>query len=725
MDILVKLTIKKLFQVDSCKTIFQKFVSLCAGQYGESFQVKELAEPTSSFIFHVDSSPKELGSHLNQEIIPQILPWGWKADTYELEVMSMGDGKILAAPRKKTPAPSFHEAVAAVSAYLAKEKNSVPPAVPEEKPRRSPSEKEAIAAVNAYLAKMKGIPQVAEPEAKPAEREVLPAEKPTEREDLDSKSLQAIFQLVGAHSFKTICSGIHDRAPVIRSNHTEKVFLSDAYLFSIGAGEGYSRALALFSSLMVEEGIISQPDINELTPPAPTDRELDERMERFLNQVEAVMEASRTISMDISQWIGRTGSGYFKKLLIQIFQKMGSTLVVFRVPVLSKTLIDQTKRDLDDIIMTKAVVFDPFTGEELRTLAKGMLKEYGFSADDAVWPYFDRKIEEEKQDGYFYGINTVRKLTNIMIRCAEEYMVTTRQSGNRIIPQMVDIWVTPANGGCDAMEELNALVGLHEIKQQILEIITQIQLSRKAGGKIPCMHMTFEGAAGTGKTTVARLLGKILNEKGILRTGNFYEYKGRDLCGRYVGETAIKTTAICQEAYGSVLFIDEAYSLYRGDTSTNDFGREAIDTLIAEMENHRDDMVVILTGYSAEIETLMDGNTGLRSRIPYWIKFPNYSPEALHEIFLQMIKENFTCDPSLEEVSYHYFTNLPETTLHRADFGNARFVRNLYERVWGKAAMRCTDVRLEDICITAQDFKAAVDAMEPSSKVKRTPLGFT
>lgn len=160
---------------------------------------------------------------------------------------------------------------------------------------------------------------------------------------------------------------------------------------------------------------------------------------------------------------------------------------------------------------------------------------------------------------------------------------------------------------------------------------------------MPCIHMRFVGNPGTGKTTVARIIGTILKEKGILRNVNFFEHSGRELCGRYVGETAPKTSAMCRDAYGSVLFIDEAYSLYRDDGFSNaDYGREAIDTLIAEMENHRSDLMVIMAGYPDDMDKLMNGNADLKSRMPYLIEFPNYARGQLAEIFLSMAGKSFT-----------------------------------------------------------------------------------
>ncbi|MCH5351294.1 MAG: AAA family ATPase, partial [Clostridiales bacterium] len=181
---------------------------------------------------------------------------------------------------------------------------------------------------------------------------------------------------------------------------------------------------------------------------------------------------------------------------------------------------------------------------------------------------------------------------------------------------------------------------------------------------------------GTGKTTVARIIGKLLKEKGILRVGAFFEYAGRDFCGRYIGETAPKTSSICRDAYGSVLFIDEAYSLYRGDGDTKDFGREAIDTLIAEMENHRDDFIVIMAGYTDDMDKLMSGNYGLKSRMPYTIEFPNFTREQLYDIYVSMAKGNFKCDPGLFDSARNFFMNLSEDFITAKEFPNARYVRN-------------------------------------------------
>ena len=199
----------------------------------------------------------------------------------------------------------------------------------------------------------------------------------------------------------------------------------------------------------------------------------------------------------------------------------------------------------------------------------------------------------------------------------------------------------------------------------------------------------------------------MLKERGVLRYGHFFEFTGRDFCGRYVGETAPKTTAMCRDAYGSVLFIDEAYSLYRGDDDGRDFGREALDTLLSEMENHRHDLVVIMAGYPEEMARLMQANPGLESRMPYLIEFPNYKREELYRIFFNLVGSSFTYNGEFELTVREYFNSIPDEVLNAKNFSNARFVRNLFERTCAKAGTRRQFEDDGQITLTKDDFRLA------------------
>lgn len=236
------------------------------------------------------------------------------------------------------------------------------------------------------------------------------------------------------------------------------------------------------------------------------------------------------------------------------------------------------------------------------------------------------------------------------------------------------------------LQELDQLIGLQSVKAMIREIVeTELanQQLRKAGLTVndepETRHLLFTGNPGTGKTTVARLLGRIFKALGILRKGQFVEVTRADLVAGYVGQTAQKTTEAIAKALDGVLFIDEAYALSRWD-SGNDFGQEAIDTLVPIMENQRDRLVVILAGYSREMSQFLQANSGLASRLAYHITFPDYNPEELQQIFLFLCqKAQRICPPEVSQALSQIFMEMYQNRGH--NFGNGRDVRNFYEKM--------------------------------------------
>ena len=175
-----------------------------------------------------------------------------------------------------------------------------------------------------------------------------------------------------------------------------------------------------------------------------------------------------------------------------------------------------------------------------------------------------------------------------------------------------------------------------------------------------------------------------------------------------------------------MLFIDEAYALYSdGGPGNNDYGREAITTLVAEMENHRDDMLVVMAGYTDDMDNLMKMNEGLRSRMPIMLHFENYTREQLFEIFMLMVKKHFTYTEDLEAEAKLYFMALTDEYMEAREFSNARFVRNLYERTWSKAALRASLEGRSDFILKKEDFTAASLDREFSEKIgDRKKIGF-
>lgn len=250
----------------------------------------------------------------------------------------------------------------------------------------------------------------------------------------------------------------------------------------------------------------------------------------------------------------------------------------------------------------------------------------------------------------------------------------------------------------DAIHELNGLIGLGEVKAQISQLVTSIEIEmdrRKAQGKMGApsweLNYIFSGNPGTGKTTVARLLGQILAGIGALPNGHTVECTRSDLVAGYVGQTAPKTIAKVEEAQGGVLFIDEAYSLYE-NTAEHNFGKECIDTLVPEVENRRGRMCFILAGYTNDMRMLLDkANPGLRSRFTTTIHFPDYSPEDMGRIFdLIVTKGEYTLTEAARAVAMQYFESLWEG--RGENFGNARDVRTFFGAVTAAHAARCSTV---------------------------------
>ena len=549
-------------------------------------------------------------------------------------------------------------------------------------------------------------------------------------EKKDTGVLDKINSLVGADDFKKLCNDIYNRSELVKKNESQDVFFSHSYLFSINQGEGYSHSLSLLAELLFETSLFKggiPKEVKEVELPDHNADHLPERMEILMNRLEGYLKRGGIVSYDISGWVGHTSSGEFKKLLMFIFKKSKGCVNVFKIPVVSETRLNETIADISDIISVHSVYYKPFDYDEMQDVAQRLLDNNNITVEKSVWNIFNKKIDEERHDGSFYGVHTIQKIVNEMIHHMEVYNVENKVDMNTITPEKIKNILTFENTDeISGEEELDTLIGMGAVKDQVRGMIRQIELAHASDKiKTPVMHMCFTGNPGTGKTTVARIIGKILREKGILRIGKFYEYRGRDLCGRYVGETAVKTTNICKDAYGSVLFIDEAYSLFRGDDNTRDYGVEALDTIIAEMENHADDLIVIFAGYPDDIRIMMTGNSGMKSRIPYIIDFPNYSREELAEIFFRYA-EDVRYDDKLEGRVKQYFDGLSDELMERKDFGNARFVRNIFERTRGKAMIRTADSGEKEISITVEDFEVAVKEIEEAEKStgQKKPIGF-
>lgn len=435
--------------------------------------------------------------------------------------------------------------------------------------------------------------------------------------------------------------------------------------------------------------------------------------------------------IDVRQAGFEQGSQKIRSALQTISSMDKNFLCVFRTQVLAMDLIERMIDDINDIMPIRAVIVPPAGTDVLAACFKASLPETGCTLAENCDDLIEQWIVQEMNTGGISGYELVRRLTRELILHKARSNIRTGIPHKIITSEDIQQCMGGSTAmPIDARQQLSSMIGVAEIKQRVLEIAAQIKVQRELaeqGVERPAIHMMFTGNPGTGKTMVARIIASILREEGILSKGHLYEVNARELCAQHIGHTAPKVAAKCKDAYGSVLFIDEAYTLYPED-STRDFGTEAIAALMTEMENHRDDFCVIFAGYPEDMDRLMTANAGLRSRIPYTIHFPNYSREELHDIFFLMLEGRFTYDDSLKTAAEKFFSSIPDEIMESSNFSNARMVRNLYERVWGKAAYRKVLNKEEKLILRGEDLTAAVSEQDFRRLIetpgKKRPIGF-
>jgi len=293
----------------------------------------------------------------------------------------------------------------------------------------------------------------------------------------------------------------------------------------------------------------------------------------------------------------------------------------------------------------------------------------------------------------------------------EEESTTNTETAEQKTEEKKDSVVINPVLDTDPYQELEDLIGLENVKQEVKSLANFVRLQKQRqekGLKTPKLsyHLVFTGSPGTGKTTVARIVARIYKDLGILKKGHTVETDRSGLVANYVGQTATKTNAIVDSALNGVLFIDEAYALVP-ENASQDYGQEAISTLLKRMEDDRDKLVVIIAGYTNEMKRFIDSNPGLQSRFNRYINFPDYTAGELVDIFKMYMKKNqYTIAEDAEEMLRE---KLNYAVDHKdRNFGNARFVRNVFEksiqnqanRLSGKTGLserQLTEITVDDL----------------------------
>lgn len=339
--------------------------------------------------------------------------------------------------------------------------------------------------------------------------------------------------------------------------------------------------------------------------------------------------------------------------------------------------------------------FENYTEDELLQIGKKIAAEKHYELDGGAEYAFIQKIRSLQVENSFANGRTARNIIEDAIR-EKAYRIGTNKVSHDELTRLsaIDFGIETdeeiVQGTRIILYELKNLTGLDNVKKSVTEILDLVQLQKRRkemGFKSEeiSLNMVFTGNPGTGKTTIARLISRLFKEAGILKKGQLVEVTREDLVGEYIGQTATKTLKKIKEAYGGVLFIDEAYTLAQGGDS--DYGKEAIATLIKEMEDNRDKLMVIMAGYTKEMEELMLLNPGLKSRIGFTIEFPDYKPMELMKIFKDLCSAN---DYILERAAEAKLRIIFEELYSDRDknFGNGRLARQIFEKIRMRQAYR-------------------------------------
>lgn len=311
------------------------------------------------------------------------------------------------------------------------------------------------------------------------------------------------------------------------------------------------------------------------------------------------------------------------------------------------------------------------------------------------------------------------ELLDIVIKCKTNGIKTITESflkdigkTSLLASQTADIQDTKS-----AMDELDALIGLEDIKMQIKQIINYVKVS-KMRDQTPMLHFSFLGASGVGKSICARLVGRIFAEEGIIPSNKFVEVTRADLVAGYIGQSAIKTRAVLNKAKDGVLFVDECYSLL--SDSTRDFSHEVVAELVKFMEDEKD-TVVIFAGYTESVQEFLKSNDGLESRIQFKLYFPNYSAEELYMIFKKIANDkNYKLASNIKDTLIEHFRKAQK----QQNFGNARYVRNLLEKTEMELAQRVISDETDNCIIKLCDVKAVIDRLEQQQSKGKQKIGF-
>ena len=522
---------------------------------------------------------------------------------------------------------------------------------------------------------------------------------------VDSRSLDVLLQeldsLIGLSSVKEVVREIVDteianqrlRAAGMKVDQTETRHMA----FIGNPGTGKTTVAALLGEIFKQLGILKKEKFVEVRRDLLVGQYQGHTAKRTATTVNSALdgilfvdEAYALVQGEQDEY-GREAINTLISLMENYRERL---IVIFAGYAPQMRQLISSNQGLESRIAYQ-IEFSDYTAQEMEQIFATMCQKSGWISSQDLSNYIQKVFANiyASRDENFANARNVRNLFEAMVRRLKSRIVRDNLSGEAMLTLTVeDIPPEHQLSGDVAdresldslLAELDSLIGLDSVKTAIRELVnTQLANQRllKAGHQIrdnETRHMLFTGNPGTGKTTVARLVGRIFKALGLLRKGSFREVNRANLVGQYQGHTAIKTKQEIDLALDGVLFIDEAYALNTGERDS--YGTEAIDTLVPLMEKYRDRLVIIFAGYSREMQSFLSVNSGLESRIAYKIEFPDYAGEQLYQIFLNMAeKDGWIVTQDVCNLLQEKLVSLYDNRSH--NFANARDVRNLYEKM--------------------------------------------
>lgn len=571
---------------------------------------------------------------------------------------------------------------------------------------------------------------------KPGEAAPIAREKKKENKTAEITAKQAknsslnspmdeLEALIGLTKAKQEIHEISDFVKVQKARHDQGLPNSDVsfhLVFTGNPGTGKTTVARLVARIYKDLGIVSQGHLTEVSVKdlvagyvGQTAIKTSEVIEKSLGGVLFIDEAYTLLD--------KSGQGFGQEAIDTLLKEMEDKRDDFVVIVAG---YDELMHDFINSNpglksrFNKYIHFDDYTADEMCDIfgllcSKGAY-EVSDDAKELIRKYFSA-ICATKAEGFANGRTARNMFENIISKQASRIALTKGQKTKELLSTIEAEDVEKCVGKMnedekleDVLKEFNSLTGLDRVKEEITELvyIVRNQQRRQAQGlKVPSLslHLVFMGNPGTGKTTVARCVAKIYKCMGLLSKGQLIETDRSGLVAGYVGQTAMKTQDVIQTAIGGVLFVDEAYTLVNG--GPNDFGQEAIDTLLKAMEDQRDDLVVIVAGYDNLMNDFIHSNPGLESRFNRYIHFEDYTAAQMLSIFNRLCSKNqyILSDDASERLKL-YFEEIDISKI-----GNGRGARNLFEKVVTQQAKRIERLSEKEVDlqkITAEDIDTAI-----------------